>query len=247
MDKEFKTTFIPKAPVAPEAGASMSMPEHKTVRPIGLVTAISVLLVVVVGLLALGVYLYEGLLNKNLVDMKASLELAKKEFEPSLIVEMQALDRRLNVASELLVTHAVVTPLFETLQRDTLPSVRFNLFDYMFVNGAGAVRMSGEARSYPAIALQSNVFGDNQYIRNHLFSNFARLDSGRVSFDLEFTPSSDLVYFDDSARKGVSDTAAAPMTVTIPQESAKTETASEGQVQADPFGTALGGNTSTDI
>ena len=85
MEKDFQTSFIPKKPMIEERAVSS--------RPIGLLSAVSVFILFVVGILSGGLYFYNNILKKNVAEMENNLSLAKNRFEPSKIVQLQLLDR----------------------------------------------------------------------------------------------------------------------------------------------------------
>ncbi len=63
------------------------------------------------------------------------------------------------------------------------------------------VLMSGEARGYTSIASQSDIFTENKFIRNPIFSNLNLTDTGYVAFDVSFTVDESFIrYVDARAR-----------------------------------------------
>jgi len=193
MDGDIKTTFIPKR-IAPAASAvPTSAPARRKVS--GLLNIAATLLFVVAVLSSGGVYLYKTYLNRNIVSMNETIDRAEKAFEPSLILELVRLDTRLKVSSQLLAKHTAFSPLFRFLEQATLPDVSFTSFQFQYDEGVPRVQMKGIATRYTPIAQQSNVLGESNLIVDHIFSNFALTDSGRVSFDLNYGLNPDLLLF----------------------------------------------------
>lgn len=187
----FQTSFIPKKPLAEER---VVVPRHTS-----LFSFISMLAFFVSLALAGGMYFYKDSLTKSVANMDASLIAARNTFEPALIQKLQVLDRRLTDSSQLLTSHIAVSPIFNALEINTLKSVQFTKFSYVTPTDPTApivVHMSGKARDYSSIALQSDQLSMNKNIHNPIFANLA-LDSttGMVTFDLTFTVTSDLVRF----------------------------------------------------
>ena len=181
MEQDFQTSFIPKKPII----------EDRTVvaRPVGFALVLSLFIFFTVLIASGSIYLYKGILVKNITKMEGNLNLAKNRFEPSKINQLQVLDKRLRVSTEILSKHLAISPIFQALQDITMKTVRFTRFGYDFVDEKSAkisVKMSGSAIGYRSIALQSDLFAKSEYFINPVFSNLSLDNSGNVLFDLEF-------------------------------------------------------------
>jgi hypothetical protein len=183
MNNEFKTTFIPKKKLA-------SVRDEKNVK----ITKKNSFMVLIAGLLFItaivsivGVYLYKINISSSLKNKIESINRAEKAFEPTVILKLKKLDIRLRAATDLLDKHVALSDFFNSFGESTLPSVSFSNFSFLFNEDAPEVSMVGEAKSYLAIAQQSDLFEKNQYIQNHIFSDFQLTETGRVSFSLTFT------------------------------------------------------------
>ncbi|MFA5933820.1 MAG: hypothetical protein WC795_01165 [Candidatus Paceibacterota bacterium] len=179
MDKDFQTSFIPKKPLA----------EERVVRerPVNIFSFFATVIFFASLVSGAGVYFYKIVLTRQVAEMNTSLERAKEAFEPGLILDLQNLDKRLNSSKEILANHLVLSPLFKTLQDLTLKSVRFTKFDYSALSEQGiSIKLSGQARSYTSVALQSDALAKNKYIKDPVFSNLNLDDRGNVTFDLSF-------------------------------------------------------------
>lgn len=192
MDGDIKTTFIPKkaSPIAPATGTA---PVRQ--KATSFLNIIATLVFVVALLSSGGVYLYKLYLNRSIATMQETIDRAEKAFEPSLILELVRLDTRLKVSTQLLAKHTAFSPLFRFLEQSTLPEVSFTSFQFQYDEGVPRVQMKGLATRYTPIAQQSNVLGESNLIVDHIFSNFALTDSGRVSFDLNYALNPDLLLF----------------------------------------------------
>lgn len=192
MDKEFQTTFIPKKPLAEQKVKNKQVVK----RPLGIFAMVATIIFVATIAIGVGLYFYEGFIEQQIKVSQDSLERAEKAFEPSLIVELQKLNTRLEVADGLLSRHIAVSPIFRILENTTLKSVQYNTFDYgLEPNASGRIALTGLARRYQTIAEQSLLFGDNRFITDHIFSDFTLNNEGRVSFNLNLTISPELLYF----------------------------------------------------
>lgn len=182
MEPNFQTSFIPKKPI---------IEERATVHhSVGLFTFIALLVLFTVLFSSIGLYLYKGVLVKNIAKMENDLNLAKNRFEPSKITELQLLDQRLRASSEILSRHIAISPIFQVLQKLTMKTVRYTKFSYSVGEDKRSkivVKMSGLAIGYRSIALQSDLFAQNKNLIDPVFSNLTLDDKGNVLFDLEFS------------------------------------------------------------
>ena len=128
--------------------------------------------------------------------MGNELNLAKDSFEPSKILQLQDLDKRINAANEVLSNHIAVSPIFSALQAVTMKTVGYTKFGYTFdgsKNSKIAVSMSGIAVGYASIAQQADLLAQNKYLIDPVFSNLSLDDKGNVTFDLNFSVDPNLV------------------------------------------------------
>lgn len=191
MDNNFQTSFIPKKPLAEERAPVR--------QGTSLLSFIATIIFFTALASAVGVYFYKASLTKNIATMDTELTAARNSFEPDFITTLHRLDSRISAADELLGNHIVVTPIFAALQANTLQSIQFTKFTYTAPADPTApieIHMSGKARDYTSIALESDQLATNVNIHNSIFSNL-QLDpqTNLVSFDLVFTVDADLVRF----------------------------------------------------
>ena len=190
MEQNFQTSFIPKKSIVKERVIST--------QSISLVTVFSlfIFLAIVVG--TGGLYFYKGVLEKNVSEMKKTLSLAQNRFEPSIISNLSALDRRLTASSEILSKHVVVTPIFEVLQASTMKTVRFTSFNYTVPTDAKnsvLVKLGGIAIGYRSVALQADLFNKNPNFIDPIFSNLQLDEKGNVTFEVSFSVDPSLVNY----------------------------------------------------
>lgn len=188
MEPTIPTSFIPKRPID-----SVSLTEgnsHKSVSIFSLATTI-----IILGTLLSfgGVYLSQRRLQEQKKSIELSIANARDGLGTDFVSEMKRLDTRLSTADQLLRQHVVVTPIFLALQSTTLRSVQYTGFSYTTVidpttrASSVVVELSGNAKSYSTIALQSDAYAKSTLIRNPVFSNLVIDDrTGRVGFRLTF-------------------------------------------------------------
>lgn len=178
---ELETTFVPQKPIIEEAMAPGAR------RPVfGFINFVATAIFLAALVAAALVYFYKVTLDRQVVLMGKQLQIARGAFEPSLITEMQQLDKKFVGASAVLKDHLNLSPLFVELEQNTLKQVQFTEFNYSFKDGKIIVKMSGKARDYRTIALQNDLLSANRYFKSILFSNMALDEAGRVAFELNF-------------------------------------------------------------
>ncbi len=199
MEPRFATSFIPKQPIG--------QAPQKPSRLVSIFSLAALIVFLASAALALSTFLYERLLELSISRKSASLARAEEAFEPALIQELSRLDARLKVSRELLNGHVALSAFFELLGRLTLKSVRFTTFGYsLSADGTPTATMRGEAESFSAIALQSDVFAKSRFIRDPIFSNLTLNQAGNVVFDFSASISPELVSFARAARSGAAST-----------------------------------------
>ncbi len=196
MDKEAQTSFIPKK--------SLSEERIQSSQPVSLTVFIGTIIFFASIAAAAGAYFYHAVLVKRVDDMSNQLELAKSRFEPSLISDLQTLDRRIQGADQLLAGHMIVSPLFDSLQALTLKTIRYTKFEYdigkpdNLLSADITVDIDGQSASgYTPIALQADVFSQNKYIKDPVFSNLTIDPFGKVNFHLTFSVDKSFVSYQE--------------------------------------------------
>lgn len=176
MAEQFQTSFIPKK--------SFDVGPTKPVRGTGIIFTIAILLVIASLLAAGGTFAYERFLEGSIVRKKEELQKARAAFEPELIRELSHLDTKLKTAEELLSTHLAISGIFDLLEETTLETVRFTNFGYSIEATGVRISLSGIARSFTSVALQSDEFTKSRFIREPVFSGFSLDDRGDVEFNV---------------------------------------------------------------
>lgn len=183
MDPKFQTSFIPKKPLIQTTNV-------KPARTTNLFTLISSIIFITVLVLSAGVFGYKFYLTRANATLALELDSYLQRFEPELIAQLSRDDARIESGKTLLNQHIAVTSLMEFLSRVTLSSVRFTTFSYVADARKVTLNMTGEAKNFAAVALQSDEFlkeANKPYIQNPLFSNLTLDKSGNVKFDFTGT------------------------------------------------------------
>lgn len=176
---EFKTSFIPKKPTPTKKETG----KGKGLGILGFIAFIVFLLSLVV---SGGLYLYKVILERNIENMSQSIDRVKEAIEPQLIENLADTDLRIETSQLLLNDHIIVSSVFRILEDLTLKTVRFSSFSF-FISEDGEIKLllTGEAKNYSSLALQSDVFGDEEAMMEPIFSNLNLNDQGNVSFSFE--------------------------------------------------------------
>lgn len=201
MANDFKSSFIPKEPLAKKGGASRG--KKGTLNVVSLIAWIIFILSVLAGV---SVFLYNIYLGNSLESKKARLADEREEFDSALIDELVRLDVRLETASSLLSSHRAVSNLFEELEGVTTQSVRFDSFRYSAGEEEGApptVSMSGTASDFNAVAFQSDVLGNSRSFRNIIFSGLEVTPGELVNFNITASVNPEVIRYQDQGTDSV--------------------------------------------
>ncbi len=185
-----QTSFIPKKSLTP-APTGISR-EGMSLFMIG-----ALLFFVLAVASSVGVFLYQNILKSQIESRMADLERTKGAFEPSVIQELRRLDKRIEVAKILLDRHIAASTLFDTLQRSTVQSLRFEAMTLSSANEKGdlSVLIKGQAKSYASVAYQSDILGKTKGIKNPVFSDLNLDQRGNVVFNLKALVGADFLNY----------------------------------------------------
>lgn len=164
----------------------------------GLLIGISFIIFLLSVTLAVGVYFYEGFLASQLENKKKEVAQVESNIDFRSAEELIRLSKRLEYSRDLLAQHVAISPFFTELERVTLPSVQFTTLDFTRSGEKPLVKLGGKAKSYSAIALQSDEFGKTTIFKNPIFSNFKPQENGEIEFMLEMNIDPTLFVFTNS-------------------------------------------------
>lgn len=186
-----QTAFIPKKPLAEERAISTTTTVR---RGGGILSLLSVFLLIVSIALAGGVFFWKTAKEKSFNEKRSQIQSSEDAIDTKFLDEIKDLDRRIKASNQLLNNHVSLSPLFTALGQSTLKSIQYTRFDYKISDGSDlnpkkvTISLSGVAKSYASIALQSDAFSQNRNIQDPIFSGLNRDEkSGTVNFNLDFT------------------------------------------------------------
>ncbi len=152
-----------------------------------------------VSFIVLGLVLsYKVVVARQINELSVSIDRAKASFDPNLISKMGEIENSIAIVDSLLTKHLYPLNVFNFFESVTLPDVRFGDFSFGYVesvqnllrnvsseNGPGvSATLKGEAKSFLALAQQSEILDKNEDLKNFSFSNFSLTPEGNVSFNL---------------------------------------------------------------
>ncbi|HDO23734.1 MAG TPA: hypothetical protein ENG99_00780 [bacterium] len=181
------TSFIPKK--------SFSKPVYRR-RSIGLFLGVAVALFFISALVLAGAYFYKNTLEKRASSLSESFKRVQSAFDPSLIVKLNDLSKRIDVVKVLLGQHKSPSKIFRFLEEKTLKNVRFSSFSYKFLKDKEPeVSMRGMAKSYSSLALQSESFQDSKNVKNVSVSEISLKDGGMINFNIHLVLEPDFIKY----------------------------------------------------
>ncbi len=184
MENSFQTSFIPKKPIISNNNSGIVDGTSSISIPI----VFSFSLVLIVSLIAGGLFIYKGYLDKNREDLHTQLLKIRASFDKDTIAELELFDKRTSASKKILENHIVLSPLFELLNKLTLTSIQYTTFQHSTVNNIFSVKLTGIARDYKSIALQADVFNTTEgaMFKNVIFSDLTKDKNNYVTFSLSF-------------------------------------------------------------
>lgn len=192
MEPQIKNSFIPRSTFTAPRPVENS---------IGLVNLIAFIVLGASLLLFAIVFGYRFILISSLnrpcgeangCGLRESFAREIKDLNIVKVTRLVNVDTKLKTARSVVENHISLLPLFVFLENHTLHSVRFT--DLAFTRG-GTLSLSGFAKNYEDIAIQSKAFRENQAIKNVVFSDFGQGESGNIKFTVDLTLSEELLKY----------------------------------------------------
>ena len=181
MEPKFKTSFIPKKPVATPVKGNINVG-----KGLNFMTLLATVIFLAAALFAGGMFMYKLTIEQRIDAQLATLEKVKQTFEPNFISQASRLNSRIVASGRILEKHLSPSSSFELLEEFTLQTVSFKSFEFTDnVDGNVIIRGSGEGDSFRSVVLQSDEFGNSGYMRDVLFADLEPNQRGNVEFSFE--------------------------------------------------------------
>ncbi|OGF69780.1 hypothetical protein A3C73_03315 [Candidatus Giovannonibacteria bacterium RIFCSPHIGHO2_02_FULL_44_11] len=148
---------------------------------LGALLRLSLILFILASVLTGLLFAYKGLLARQLDQQRQILSDLQVQFEPSLVAQLEHVASTITNAKMLLNKHLFITPVFNFLEKHTLPDVSFSSFNYSA--DKKTLTLNGEAPSYTEISAQIKTFQNQQEVAAASFANTALRDAGSVVFN----------------------------------------------------------------
>jgi len=178
MEPKFQTSFIPRGPVTPQSSQSAYSSGGGSFN-IG--KSLSVIVLILTILVSGGLFAYEMRVKQNVESLKVKLVGAKALFDSPENQKVLLASSQLKSIQELLTKHIVVSPLFELLEEQTLPTVRLSDFEFKRESTGVSVLIKVESQSYASLAQQAKIFSEVAYFKDLTAGEIALSDTGTVT------------------------------------------------------------------
>lgn len=182
------TAFVALSPGIPTSFVPKQLSQPGPQRPVrsgtNLFLVVSLCIAGLMLVIAVGTFGYSKLLERKLVGKQADLAAAQAKINENTIDEFVRLRDRLTTGKELLNNHIVLSQFFDSLEKLTLQNVTFEDLKLTVANDRSAkLEMQGSARSFNALAAQSNALAGEKLIKRAIISGITIKD-GLVTFKL---------------------------------------------------------------
>jgi len=169
-----KTSFIPKQAMGGVPGKAPRRAVHFNVF-----NFIRMAVFLCGLILAVGVFIFKDLSERELADQRQELEARKSSFSLSDIESLRELDRRITVAGALLDRHLKPSLIFDMLEQRTLSELSFEAFSYTRrPSGSVEVILDGTASRFNTVALQGRQFQNAAALSGVTFSDLQVNENG---------------------------------------------------------------------
>jgi len=188
-----QTSFIPKRTLDTQTRIERA-------DTVSIFTVLSTLIFFLTLVAGGGVFFWQKTLTTQVAEVESTLVKERESFSEDIIQELTGLSNRLQGSSMLLENRLYTSNIFELLNQNTIKTVRFGKFsvDPALVDKTKLkMTVSGQAKDYASVALQSEVFSKlNSAVIDYEFSNLTLDQSGNVLFDMSATLDKKAVAFD---------------------------------------------------
>ncbi len=192
MEPKFQTSFIPKTPIV-SGGSSFT---NTSPMSLNLLATFVVSFFIISILVSGGVFGFTYYLKSQIESLNITLREAKSAFDSPQDKNILLISDQLKSIKALLTEHKVISPLFQVLEKETLPTVKWSSF--MFTRDAkGAVSavIKGEAQSYASLAQQSKILLDSQAFKGVSFDNLTLSNTGTVETTIKVIINPDIIKY----------------------------------------------------
>lgn len=193
MEPKFQTSFIPKAPIVSGSSSFAGNPKVS----VNILGTFVVLFFIVSILASAGVFGFTYYLKSQIESSNIALSEAKAAFDSPENKNILLVSDQLKSIRVLLTNHKVVSPLFQILEKETLPTVKLTSFIFTrdVVSGDVIVSIKAEAQSYASLAQQSKIFISSKAFKSIDFAGATLTDTGVVETTIKAVINPDITLY----------------------------------------------------
>jgi hypothetical protein len=161
-------------------------------------------------LMAIGVFAYAHLLSTESAEKASELETAQSSVSEDTVESFLRLRNRLTESERILDQHILLSQFFDRLESLSLANVRFtSLVLTVDESQSAAVKMTGTAKTFNALAAQSASFATDPLIKQAIFSDISVDKNGLVTFSVSATLDPRMIVIPSTVPSGWSGAASA--------------------------------------
>lgn len=181
MDPKFRSSFIPKRPVATPGRGGGGRSYHS----FNLIGFLGTLLFIVTLLGAGGVFAYRLTLQRQIDQAGVNLAAVKDTLDLKQIASDEQLAARISMAKELVQKHVTISRIFNLLDSNTLHQVGWNelVFKTDPETGMVSIIISGEADDFNSLSLQEDLLERDPIFENPHMESIKLTPAGTLEFD----------------------------------------------------------------
>lgn len=202
MEPKFNTSFIPKKSLQDVGGNTNGRyVGRRDVYGPGFFLSLLLFLVAVVA--TVGLFAYSKITEKSIEEKITLLEGKKAVFNSEDIVALIRADAQIKNAHKLVLEHVTLSELFNHLEKITLKRVQYTELQYEGLpNETGLVTLTGTAKNFQDVALQTEQYRTDDSLRNPIVQELERAEKEDVNFSIDVLTNIELLSFASMLKRG---------------------------------------------
>lgn len=192
MEPKFQTSFIPKSPIV-NGNSSFA---GTTKVSFNILSTFTILFFILSILVSVGIFAFTYYLKSQIETSNVALNEARAAFDSPENKTVLLISDQLKSIRTLLTNHRVISPLFQILEKETLPTMKLTSFTFtQDPSGQVLATIKGEAQSYASLAQQSDIFLTSQAFKSVSFSGVTLTDVGTVETIIKVVINPDIILY----------------------------------------------------